>query len=44
MRPRGTTLEDMARERAIGVLLNMMDDPRHGKFRRLVVDAALAKT
>jgi len=32
----GTTLEDMAREWAIGVLLNMMDDPRHGKFRRLL--------
>lgn len=40
----GTTLEDMARERAIGVLLNMMDDPRHGKFRRLLTPNVAPRT
>jgi cytochrome P450 len=40
----GTTLEDMAREWAIGVLLNMMDDPRHGKFRRLLTPNVAPRT
>jgi cytochrome P450 len=40
----GTTLEDMAREWAIGVLLNMMDDPRHGKFRRLLTPSVVPRT
>jgi cytochrome P450 len=40
----GTTLEDMAREWAIGVLLNMMDDPRHGKFRRLLTPRVAPRT
>lgn len=40
----GTTLEDMAREWAIGVLLNMMDDPRHAKFRRLLTPSVAPRT
>lgn len=32
----GTTLEDMPAGFAIGVLLNMMDDPRHAQIRRLL--------
>ena len=40
----GTTLEDMPREWAIGVLLNMMDDPRHGKFRRLLTPSVAPRT
>lgn len=32
----GTTLEDMPMELAVGALLNMMDDPRHAQFRRLL--------
>ena len=40
----GTTLEDMAREWAIGVLLNMMDDPRHAKFRRLLTPTVAPRT
>ncbi len=40
----GTTLEDMAREWAIGVLLNMMDDPRHAKFRRLLTPRVAPRT
>lgn len=32
----GTTLEDMPMEFAVGALLNMMDDPRHAQFRRLL--------
>lgn len=32
----GTTLEDMPRGFAVGALLNMMDDPRHAQFRRLL--------
>jgi cytochrome P450 len=32
----GTTLEDMPAGFAIGVLLNMMDDPRHAHIRRLL--------
>lgn len=40
----GTTLEDMAREWAIGVLLNMMDDPRHRKFRRLLTPSVAPRT
>ncbi|RAV03244.1 cytochrome P450 [Mycolicibacter senuensis] len=33
----GTTLEDMPRGFAVGALLNMMDDPRHAKFRKLLM-------
>jgi cytochrome P450 len=40
----GTTLEDMAREWAIGVLLNMMDDPRHAKYRRLLTPSVTPRT
>ena len=40
----GTTLEDMARDWAIGVLLNMMDDPRHAKFRRLLTPSVAPRT
>jgi cytochrome P450 len=32
----GTTLEDMPKGFAVGVLLNMMDDPRHALIRRLL--------
>lgn len=32
----GTTLEDMPMGFAVGALLNMMDDPRHAKFRKLL--------
>ncbi|PQD99414.1 cytochrome P450 [Mycolicibacterium parafortuitum] len=32
----GTTLEDMPTGFAVGALLNMMDDPRHAQFRRLL--------
>ena len=32
----GTTLEDMPAGFAVGVLLNMMDDPRHAQIRRLL--------
>jgi cytochrome P450 len=32
----GTTLEDMPLGFAVGALLNMMDDPRHAQFRRLL--------
>lgn len=32
----GTTLEDMPAGVAVGALLNMMDDPRHAKFRKLL--------
>jgi cytochrome P450 len=40
----GTTLEDMGRAWAIGVLLNMMDDPRHAKFRRLLTPSVAPRT
>ena len=40
----GTTLEDMAAGYAIGVLLNMMDDPRHAKFRRLLTPSVAPRT
>ncbi|NDJ90612.1 cytochrome P450 [Mycolicibacter kumamotonensis] len=33
----GTTLEDMPLGFAVGALLNMMDDPRHAKFRKLLM-------
>jgi cytochrome P450 len=33
----GTTLEDMPTGALAGVLLNMMDDPRHAQFRRLLI-------
>lgn len=32
----GTTLEDLSADFAVGRLLNMMDDPRHAKFRRIL--------
>lgn len=32
----GTTLDDMPMGALAGVLLNMMDDPRHAQFRRLL--------
>jgi cytochrome P450 len=32
----GTLIEDLPRELAVGVLLNMTDDPRHRRVRRLV--------
>lgn len=32
----GTTLEDMPLGFAVGVLLNMMDDPRHARIRKLL--------
>jgi cytochrome P450 len=32
----GTTLEDLPLGFAVGALLNMMDDPRHAKFRKLL--------
>lgn len=32
----GTTLEDMPMGFAVGALLNMMDDPRHAKIRKLL--------
>jgi len=35
----GTILEDLPAGFAAGVLLNMMDDPRHRRFRRLVTPA-----
>ncbi|MEW6271422.1 MAG: cytochrome P450 [Thermodesulfobacteriota bacterium] len=35
----GTLIEDLASGFAAGVLLNMMDDPRHRSFRRLVTPA-----
>ncbi|BBY99007.1 cytochrome P450 [Mycolicibacterium fallax] len=35
----GTTLEDMPMGFAVGALLNMMDDPRHAKIRRLLAPA-----
>ena len=35
----GTLIEDLPRGFAAGVLLNMMDDPRHHRIRRLVTPA-----
>ncbi len=35
----GTLIEDLPRDFAAGVLLNMMDDPRHQRIRRLVTPA-----
>jgi cytochrome P450 len=35
----GTLIEDLPAGFAAGVLLNMMDDPRHQRFRRLVTGA-----
>jgi len=35
----GTLIEDLPRGFAAGVLLNMMDDPRHRRIRRLVTPA-----
>lgn len=35
----GTTLEDFPRDAVAGVVLNMMDDPRHQRLRRLAAPA-----
>ena len=40
----GTTLEDMPADFAIGVLLNMMDDPRHAQIRRLLTPSTAPRT
>jgi cytochrome P450 len=40
----GTTLEDMPAGSAIGVLLNMMDDPRHAQIRRLLTPSTAPRT
>ena len=40
----GTTLEDMPAGFAIGVLLNMMDDPRHAQIRRLLTPSTGPRT
>jgi cytochrome P450 len=40
----GTTLEDMPAQYAIGVLLNMMDDPRHAQIRRLLTPSTGPRT
>jgi cytochrome P450 len=40
----GTTLEDMPAGYAIGVLLNMMDDPRHARIRRLLTPSTGPRT
>lgn len=39
----GTTLEDMPRGLAVGVLLNMMDDPRHAAYRQLLTPSVSAR-
>jgi cytochrome P450 len=40
----GTLIEDLPLGFAAGVLLNMMDDPRHRRFRRLVTPAVSPRT
>lgn len=39
----GTTLEDMPRGLAVGVLLNMTDDPRHAAVRQLLTPSVSAR-
>lgn len=39
----GTTLEDLPLGVAVGSLLNMMDDPRHAQFRRLLTPSTTAR-
>jgi cytochrome P450 len=40
----GTLIEDLAAGFAAGVLLNMMDDPRHHRIRKLVTPALAPRT
>lgn len=40
----GTLIEDLPGEWAAGVLLNMMDDPRHAGFRRLLRPSVAPRT
>jgi cytochrome P450 len=40
----GTLIEDLPRGFAVGVLLNMMDDPRHAAFRRLLHPSVAPRT
>ncbi|MEU5876440.1 cytochrome P450 [Spirillospora sp. NPDC047279] len=40
----GTLLEDLPSGFAAGVLLNMMDDPRHARFRRLLTPSVAPRT
>ena len=40
----GTLIEDLPAGFAAGVLLNMMDDPRHRRFRRLATPAVSPRT
>ena len=40
----GTLIEDLPRGFAAGVLLNMMDDPRHQRIRQLVTPAVSPRT
>ncbi|MFI0451706.1 cytochrome P450 [Actinomadura sp. 6N118] len=40
----GTLIEDLPRGFAAGVLLNMMDDPRHAAFRRLLRPSVAPRT
>ncbi len=40
----GTLIEDLPAGFAAGVLLNMMDDPRHARFRRLLTPSLAPRT
>ncbi|WP_405140119.1 cytochrome P450 [Nocardia sp. NBC_01388] len=40
----GTLIEDLPADRAAGVLLNMMDDPRHARVRRLLTPSVAPRT
>jgi cytochrome P450 len=40
----GTLIEDLPGGFAAGVLLNMMDDPRHQRFRRLLMPSLVPRT